>query len=270
MRKIEFRKKSNRRMGSKKFTLIELLVVVAIIGILSSLLLPTLGKARDKGKAAVCLSNLKQLGFAFNMYAENNDNYVPRTSLGGGGRNTWDDYLAGYDGRDTITNLNAGAFPKTVVGESYGAVYRCPSDDIINMSSSGNTDLVGRSFSITEWGTNGSGNPNDNNPRFLGMATGNGSGSRNFGELSNPTETITLIEYHDALNVLSTGWHDVRRVLQYNSKDQLGGTPHDGKANFLMADGHVAKFTMLQTLQKSDGSIASTSDIRNTIWDASK
>ena len=46
----------------KKFTLIELLVVVGILGILVSLLLPSLSKAREKGKSAVCKSNLKQVG----------------------------------------------------------------------------------------------------------------------------------------------------------------------------------------------------------------
>ncbi|MCM8533243.1 MAG: type II secretion system GspH family protein, partial [Lentisphaeraceae bacterium] len=55
-------------MKNKNFTLIELLVVVAILGVLMSLLLPSLGKAREKTKAAVCLSNFKQVGF-FNEMA---------------------------------------------------------------------------------------------------------------------------------------------------------------------------------------------------------
>ena len=49
-------------MCVKKFTLIELLVVVGILGILVSLLLPSLSKAREKGKAAVCMSNMRQVG----------------------------------------------------------------------------------------------------------------------------------------------------------------------------------------------------------------
>jgi len=64
----------NTRSFGKRFTLIELLLVVAIIGILASLLLPTLKKARERGKAAVCLSNLKQIGVGTFMYTLDNDN----------------------------------------------------------------------------------------------------------------------------------------------------------------------------------------------------
>ena len=60
-----------------KFTLIELLVVVAIIGILASLLLPVLGRARKESKRAVCLSKLKQMSLAIRMYADDNDQYAP-------------------------------------------------------------------------------------------------------------------------------------------------------------------------------------------------
>jgi prepilin-type N-terminal cleavage/methylation domain-containing protein/prepilin-type processing-associated H-X9-DG protein len=57
-------------MGRSAFTLIELLVVIAVIALLVAILLPSLGRARQAGWQVVCLSNTKQLGLAFTMYAQ--------------------------------------------------------------------------------------------------------------------------------------------------------------------------------------------------------
>jgi prepilin-type N-terminal cleavage/methylation domain-containing protein len=59
------------------FTLVELLVVIAIIAVLAALLLPTLASAREKGRRTVCLSNLRQIGIAIQIYSQDNEGRIP-------------------------------------------------------------------------------------------------------------------------------------------------------------------------------------------------
>jgi prepilin-type N-terminal cleavage/methylation domain-containing protein/prepilin-type processing-associated H-X9-DG protein len=74
----------NFRGSAKGFTLIELLVVIAIIAILASILLPALAKAKAKASTIYCQNNLRTLGQATHMYAQDFNDYIPRDTFGSG------------------------------------------------------------------------------------------------------------------------------------------------------------------------------------------
>jgi prepilin-type N-terminal cleavage/methylation domain-containing protein len=82
-------------MQRRAFTLIELLVVIAIIAILAAILFPVFAQAKEAAKQAVCISNQKQLGLAFHLYLnDNDDQWLPvsrheNDGLGGPPQRTW-------------------------------------------------------------------------------------------------------------------------------------------------------------------------------------
>ena len=195
----------------KKFTLIELLVVVAIIGILASLLLPALGKSRKKALQAVCVSNLKQLGIAAEMYKDDNDDELvsasqpaPNDSL----RGYWA-ALVPYLGID-YDSSDSNAY-KTIKGQG---VFKCPSSQVSNPK---------------VWSNSGVGwNP------LIGHMLANNPVIYRSADIELPAETAMAGDTADEGTLNQTG------VFSVPGTHTTVGDRHDGKANALWVDGHVS------------------------------
>src|SRR4051812_39651568 len=90
-----------RHWKVQAFTLVELLVGIAIISILGSLLLPALGKAKARAQRLKCLSQMKQLGLGFSIFASDHNDQLPPAAYSTGDYQyqlSWDDYIHRFIG----------------------------------------------------------------------------------------------------------------------------------------------------------------------------
>ena len=115
----------SKRNFMQGFTLVELLVVIAIIAVLMSILLPAVQRARDRGRSAKCLSNIKQMGIALKMYNNQYDDYYPDYDLPGDANQTgWFRHLDKYhDNRGVFECPSAVLQEFTKYGLAYGYNY---------------------------------------------------------------------------------------------------------------------------------------------------
>ena len=116
----------------KAFTLIELLVVIAIIAILAAILFPVFAQAKGAAKATQSLSNLKQIGLAWNIYLADYDDTIMRASTEGDGKVYY--WWGSFDGT-TLRKEEALLYPYMRNGQ----IQSCPLFKLANRSALGDT-----------------------------------------------------------------------------------------------------------------------------------
>ena len=192
-------------MNKPRFTLIELLVVIAIIGILASMLLPTLGKARKKSQQSVCISQQKQISYAINMYVDDNT-YLPSASHPDqSSRLGWKIHVAPY------LNMQGNG------SDGGSAPFRCPNSEL------------GTGYTNQEAGT--AYNINFGDDRFASKP------AVKLEEIENTTQTGIIADSVDG-----SDWVIASKLLP---SENAVGYRHNNGLNILWADGHVAWSTNL-------------------------
>ncbi len=201
-----------RRRRTQGFTLIELLVVIAIIAILAAILFPVFARARAKARQVSCASNLKQLGLAFHMYAQDHDTVLP----------VW-----GYGDTSKPENgPDEGFFSWDTVLMPYmknEAILHCPDNPY---------GKDARGYAMT---------------RYTGDAYGTNM-AISMDLPPAPSETVLLSEKghqppgvngDSATEHFMQGWGSVYSGQDWTSDEEYAKMFHNGGKNFLFLDAHV-------------------------------
>jgi prepilin-type N-terminal cleavage/methylation domain-containing protein/prepilin-type processing-associated H-X9-DG protein len=244
---------------SAGFTLIELLVVIAIIAILAAMLLPALQNSKKQAQGIQCMSNQRQMGLGWQMYALDNRQYVVLSSAGGPAKDTLNNYAWTKQEEDFSDNAyNYDPSIDIETGPLYPyinsfMVYKCPSDtSVIKHSTGGGVVELPRVRTVSMnffWGGFGG----------IGAQDGGGSAASWGSEYPvymkttdltvpaspGPVDTWVFIdERQDCINwgnyMCDMAGDTPNEPAQYGFDEDMPGMYHENSAGFAWADGHAS------------------------------
>jgi prepilin-type N-terminal cleavage/methylation domain-containing protein/prepilin-type processing-associated H-X9-DG protein len=239
--------KRSRLHRVNAFTLVELLVVITVIGILASILLPTLGKAKARGEGMSCFNNVRQLQLAWLLYADEQHDHLPYNLGGTANRSS----VAPLDPLNWVNGvmsweLDTDNTNQSLINQSSMAsyvnhnlkVYKCPSDRALSnvqrqagwlerTRSYSMNAMMGDAGSLSRTGTN------VNNPGYKQFFT--------LTSIPSPSSSFVFLDEHpDSIN---DGYFLVKMDSYYEEPHpwwfDLPGSYHNKSCPISFADGHV-------------------------------
>lgn len=219
----------------KAFTLMELLVVVAVIGVLASLLLPSLAHSKSQAQGAYCQNNTRQLVVGCIMYCDDNYGYFPYNLVASNADTNinWAGGVLDWEATPDNTNtayLTGGALGPYLHGSS--EAFRCPSDTVLSGLQRGlgwaNRDRtysmnasIGDAGAVTQSGVN------SNNPYFVQFFK--------YSSVPQPAQIFVFMEEHP--DTISDGYF--LNKVHIPEWLRLPASYHNASANVSFADGHA-------------------------------